>query len=202
MQPPEKVKNIEKKGKRGGKELKKEKKQPGTPTVPPAPLYYSHPVWFNGQCDPCHQSGRVFAFQTAAGTGATPKERIFYPGGGMPGQLKAAKERLCGGCHSDRTALRAIRDQLWLHNTTAKGECLACHDPHQSKYPSVLRKPAEKICLTCHSENGLAGLPLHPVTDRDCLGCHNPHLGKDRKLLKGDYPENRQRTDAAGTEQL
>jgi predicted CXXCH cytochrome family protein len=113
----------------------------------------------------------------------------------MPGELKSVADKLCSGCHVDKTALRAISDRLWLHNPTAKGECLACHDPHQSKFSGVLRKPAEQICQSCHSSASLAALPLHPVDGRPCLECHNPHMGRDRILLRKEYQEQKQPVD-------
>lgn len=110
----------------------------------------------------------------------------------MPGPLLAGKDKLCSSCHTDKTGLRAIKDQLWLHNPTAKGDCLACHDAHQSKYSGVLHKPADQICLPCHPADKLAGLPMHRQGNEPCLSCHNPHMGKDRRLLKLEYQEVKQ----------
>lgn len=162
------------------------------PQTPPKQQYYSHPVWLDGQCDACHQGKNLFVFQASKAGGTAPGQRVFFSGGGMPGPLKSASDKLCGGCHADKTALRAIRDQLWLHNPTAKGDCLACHDPHQSKFGGVLRKPAQQLCLECHHAASLAALPLHRYGDRPCLDCHNPHMGKDRMLLRQEYQEQKQ----------
>lgn len=162
---------------------------------PPQPQYYSHTVWLEGQCDACHQSKNLYTFQSTRPGGATPGQRVFFSGGGMPGELKSVADKLCSGCHIDKTALRAIRDRLWLHNPIAKGECLACHDPHQSKFSGVLHKPAEQICQTCHSSASLAALSLHPVDGRPCLECHNPHMGRDRILLRKVYQEQKQPVD-------
>lgn len=167
-------------------------KQLASPKVPQKPQYYSHPVWLEGQCDACHQGKNLFVFQTTKPGSAAPSQRVFYSGGGMPGQLKSTADKLCSGCHADKSGLRAIKDHLWLHNPTAKGNCLACHDPHQSTFSGVLRKPAEQICQTCHRAAFLAALPLHPVNDRPCLDCHNPHMGKDRMLLRREYQEQKQ----------
>lgn len=159
--------------------------------APPKQQYYSHPVWLDGQCDACHQGKNLFAFQTPK-TGGAPSQRVFFSGGGMPGPLNSPVEQLCSGCHSDKTGLRAIKDHLWLHNPTAKGQCLACHDPHQSKNSGVLRTPAGQICQSCHSQASLAALPMHGYDDRPCLDCHNPHMGKDRMLLRQEYQEQKQ----------
>lgn len=159
--------------------------------APPRQQYYSHPVWIDGQCDACHQGKNLFVFQTPR-TGGASGQRVFFSGGGMPGPLKGTADQLCSGCHSDKTAQRAISDHLWLHNPIAKGTCLACHDPHQSKHSGVLRKPAGEICQTCHREADLAALPLHRSDGRPCLDCHNPHMGKDRMLLRQEYQEQKQ----------
>lgn len=169
-----------------------ESKQQTSSKPPVKPQYYSHRVWLEGQCDACHQGSKLFLFQTPAATGTAQSERVFFAGGGMPGPLKSSADKLCSGCHVDKTGLRAIRDQLWLHNPTAKGDCLACHDPHQSKHSGVLRKPAEQICQPCHTDAALAALPTHRYNDRPCLACHNPHMGKDRNLLSKDYQEEKQ----------
>lgn len=160
--------------------------------APQKPQYYSHPVWLDGKCDACHQGKHLFVFQASKAGSSAPGQRVFFSGGGMPGPLKSSTDKLCSGCHADKTALRAIRDQLWLHNPTAKGDCLACHDPHQSKFSGVLRKPAQQICLDCHRAARLAALPLHRYDDQPCLDCHNPHMGKDRMLLRQEYQEQKQ----------
>jgi predicted CXXCH cytochrome family protein len=163
-----------------------------SPKPPQKPQYYSHPVWLEGQCDTCHQGKNLFVFQTPKAGGTPAGQRVFFSGGGMPGPLRGSVDKLCSGCHADKTGLRAIRDHLWLHNPTAKGNCLACHDPHQSKFSGVLRRPVEQLCQSCHSEAALAAMPLHRTDGRPCLDCHNPHMGKDRSMLRQEYQEQKQ----------
>ena len=107
----------------------------------------------------------------------------------MPGgKLTLAKNELCTQCHLDKTAKRALTDNLWLHNTTAKGDCLACHDPHQSNNEKTLRQPPSVLCLPYHQKGQFLATTVHQ-TGEECLSCHNPHMGIDRNLLKKEYKE-------------
>jgi len=162
--------------------------------APPKPQqqYYSHPLWKDGSCAACHQVNKLFNFTPGEVRGKRQAPAVFYAGGGMPGPLLSPKDKLCNGCHSDKAGLRAIKEKLWIHNTAAKGDCLACHDAHQSRLSGVLRKPADQLCRSCHPEAKLAGIPMHRQGSESCLSCHNPHLGKDQRLLSQDYREVKQ----------
>lgn len=162
--------------------------------VPPKPKqeYYSHPLWEDGSCTACHQVNKLLSFTPGTAGGKRKTAAVFYAGGGMPGPLLKPKDRLCNECHSDKAGLRAIRENLWIHNPAAKGDCLACHDAHQSRLGGVLRMPADQLCRSCHPEAKLAAIPMHSQEDEPCLSCHNPHLGKDRRLLSKEYREVKQ----------
>lgn len=161
------------------------KTTPGQKTAQVQNLY-SHPVWAAGACDPCHGSTGIFS---TPGVQKQP-QTVFKTGGGMPGELILPKTKLCTQCHRDKTPLRALTERLWLHNTTAKGDCLACHDPHQSKNKNTLRKPPVKICLSCHENGTFMATPAHQ-TGEDCLSCHTPHMGLNKNLLKNEYQEQK-----------
>jgi predicted CXXCH cytochrome family protein len=158
---------------------------PDTPApVAPQPLF-SHPVWASGTCTPCHESTGTFSTPGVKRSPAT----VFKTGGGMPGgKLTLAKNEICTQCHRDKTAKRALADNLWLHNTTAKGDCLACHDPHQSNNEKTLRQPPSILCLPCHKEGKFLATPVHQKGE-ECLSCHNPHMGIDKNLLTKEYKE-------------
>lgn len=175
-----------------GSRFSEASKAQSAPAEPEKPRYYSHPMWFEGQCDVCHEGSNLFTFQAPTAGSSAQSERVFFSGGGMPGALKMPANRLCGGCHVDKTGLRAIKDQLWLHNPTAKGDCLACHDAHQSKISGILRKPAQELCMSCHKQEALAAVSAHRLEDKPCLDCHTNHMGKDRNLLRKDYLEQGQ----------
>lgn len=171
--------------------------QDGQPPIVEVPRFYSHTVWAEGRCAACHEGTSLFVFQSGAAAGKNAANKVFHSGGGMPGALRQPKDKLCLACHRDKAGLRAIKDNLWLHNTTAKGACLTCHDAHQSSHRGVLRKPSDQICLTCHHTEKLKAIPMHREGNEPCLSCHNPHMGKDRHLLRADYQEVKQ---AAGRE--
>ena len=163
---------------------------PGPIAIPEKPikvtptLLFSHPVWQAGNCSPCHDSTSIF--KTPGLDGKSTK--VFDTGGGMPGKLILPKTKICIQCHTDKTTMRALTENLWLHNTTAKGDCLACHDPHQSKNKKTLRQPTVVLCLPCHKEGHYLTTPVHQ-TEEECLACHNPHMGINKNLLTKEYKE-------------
>ena len=159
------------------------------PIVPEAPRLFSHTVWAEGECSSCHEGSDTFGFTTVVKPGKSATSKIFYAGGGMPGKLLQPKEKICLPCHKDKSGLRAIKDQLWLHNPVARGDCLSCHDAHQGKYQGVLRKSPDQLCSSCHPQTKLAATAMHRDEKAPCLSCHNPHMGIDRSLLTKDYQE-------------
>ena len=62
--------------------------------------------------------------------------------------------------------------------------CSSCHDPHGTTNNADLRKPAQQMCLTCHSANGANGpravsveAHTHHKADSagsECIACHMP----------------------------
>ena len=94
--------------------------------------------------------------------------------------LIAPKRELCGVCHKD-----FIKGSN-VHGPVAVGDCLACHLPHNSQYPSLLKEDPDKICATCHQESRLA-TAMHDrflVKTISCGECHDPHAGDARYFLK------------------
>ncbi|MDD3813196.1 MAG: cytochrome c3 family protein [Desulfocapsaceae bacterium] len=169
-------------------EIKKQPPPPPTqipePTPPASTPLFSHPVWAAGRCSPCHESTGIFRTPGVKKTSTT----VFKTGGGMPAKLIKAKNEICTQCHKDKTPKRALAENLWLHNTTAKGDCLACHDPHQSKNEKTLRQPPSILCLPCHKQGQFLATPAHQKGE-ECLSCHNPHMGIDKNLLTKEYKE-------------
>ena len=81
-----------------------------------------------GQCEPCHRS-HGFAQNLV---------------------LVKPAEALCLDCHAD--ALKAPK-QPHQHPAFAKGDCLACHDPHATDRPHLVRddtpprtRPSSRTC--------------------------------------------------------
>lgn len=95
------------------------------------------------------------------------------------GLIKPPRE-LCQVCHTN-----FIQDD-YVHGPVAVGDCLACHLPHRSKYPALLKEPQETLCQSCHVEPRLAEAMHNRLADRQmaCDECHNPHFGGSSYFLK------------------
>jgi predicted CXXCH cytochrome family protein len=81
--------------------------------------------------------------------------------------------------------------------------CRNCHSPHFSKQKHLLERPAQELCLTCHSqaiqsaERTIASLTdeikdaqsLHaPMKEGDCSACHRAHGSPHPDLLETPLP--------------
>lgn len=94
--------------------------------------------------------------------------------------LVASKEDLCFRCHTN-----FIKGTM-VHGPVAVRDCLACHVPHDSSYPSLLKVERSQVCLSCHREKR-AALALHErVAERKmlCVDCHDPHFSNVQYFLK------------------
>ncbi|MDA3902313.1 MAG: cytochrome c3 family protein [Desulfuromusa sp.] len=94
--------------------------------------------------------------------------------------LISPKRELCVVCHID-----FIKGSN-VHGPVAVGDCLACHLPHSSQYPSLLKEDPDSVCAICHQESRLAAA-MHDrfvVKTISCGECHDPHAGDARYFLK------------------
>jgi len=112
------------------------------------------------------------------------------------------KKKLCNSCHTQSTKATPTVNSQFCYNCHAKddlaeelnhlpasnGECLQCHDPHSSQYPSLLIRPTSKLCFACHSAQDVDYQERHePLEDQSgCEKCHFPHGGKRSAFLKSD----------------
>ena len=116
----------------------------------------THPPYGDKKCDGCHDKTTNSGF------------------------VSATKNELCFVCHKDFIKGR------FVHGPVAVGECLACHEPHSSSYPSLLKVKRDVVCGTCHQERRQAA-SLHETAaghDIICVNCHDPHFGNVRFFLK------------------
>lgn len=122
-------------------------------------------------------------------------------------RLKADRRKdICLTCHTEK--------KEWVNNVKNKhgaifledGGCIACHDPHGTTRPKMLKAENTKdLCLRCHSkplkrqEDGkmLLDIGQHlmnnekwhgPIIDGECTGCHNPHGSNNHRMLKRPFP--------------
>lgn len=72
--------------------------------------------------------------------------------------------------------------------------CFDCHNPHSGRYTSMVYKPGNSLCLTCHRSNSPAGpfedsISGHTHHKPDspgslCIECHMPRIGKNAVALE------------------
>jgi len=94
--------------------------------------------------------------------------------------LVRPKNEVCFVCHSD--FVKGPR----VHGPVAVGGCLACHEPHEAPFPSLLKTGKSQICSKCHREKRLASDMHDKVNAKGllCIDCHDPHYGKTEFFLK------------------
>ncbi len=113
-----------------------------------------HPPFAGRACTLCHEIGRHMQ----------PREEI---------------AAVCKSCHADY-----FRGEVPGHFPTVSGECLACHDPHHTRQPHLVKEPVPDLCLECHDEPEDLSQPVHAVSGVErCTACHDPHFGES-PLLK------------------
>ncbi len=100
-------------------------------------------------------------------------------------QLKGdggAVSSLCFQCHESEMFTKEHR-----HGPVGSGDCIACHQPHASKNPSLLIAPQEKseLCFRCHQDRkeDFSMKHVHPPVVEDCGQCHDPHSSPARFQL-------------------
>ena len=121
-------------------------------------LVSAHTAFLDRRCAECHGDRASFGFTT---TGFSDLDA-----------------RVCAKCHA------GVEQAPHPHGPVAAGVCLACHDPHASRYPLLLVDTSPALCLSCHQHEleGSLATPIHADLSRDCLECHNGH-GSDRPYL-------------------
>ncbi|MBP1728844.1 MAG: cytochrome family protein [Deltaproteobacteria bacterium] len=96
------------------------------------------------------------------------------------GGLVAPRNELCFVCHTD------FVKGAYVHGPVAVGDCYACHLPHNSAFPSLLKTEAGAVCATCHREKRAAS-SLHDkaaAKQLGCLDCHDPHFSNAPFFLR------------------
>ncbi|WP_246163143.1 cytochrome c3 family protein [Oryzomonas sagensis] len=116
----------------------------------------SHKPYNEKQCDRCHDKTTESGF------------------------VVKSKNELCFVCHT------GFVKGSFVHGPIAVGDCLACHEPHSSSNPSLLKSPAGQVCNACHREKRQAsGLHENSAShDLICINCHDPHYGNVQYFLR------------------
>ncbi len=141
-------------------------------------LKFKHPT--KNKCEDCHKSN---------------KEK--HPEEGVKGfDLTKKLPDLCYDCHE------SVGKNKVLHKPATDGNCLFCHDPHQSNSPKLLVSNENDLCLKCHDkpisyenikivnikellkENNY----IHGAIDSGCTVCHSPHESDNTYRFKKHFP--------------
>lgn len=96
--------------------------------------------------------------------------------------LIAPPDKLCEMCHVDFVKGKGRH----IHGPVSVRDCLACHDPHSSGHPRLLKESVSDICTKCHHEERLAA-QMHKLVmknNMECVNCHDAHGGEKQYFLK------------------
>ncbi|OGU14687.1 MAG: cytochrome C [Geobacteraceae bacterium GWC2_53_11] len=120
----------------------------------------------NGECQSCHKpSGQKHP--------KFKKEAFLLTDKGKAG--------LCNECHERKDTKKHV------HPPVAAGDCLDCHDPHQSDSKFQLKAAGAELCYTCHEKSKLDRVVPHkPIAEGKCLSCHDPHQSDQKYMLKAE----------------
>ncbi len=97
-------------------------------------------------------------------------------------ELTAPKEELCFTCHEKSKAASQ-------HGPYSRGNCVLCHDPHQSEFDKQLRASGNSLCLECHRDRRLTDSRValfktsHELTDQEFQEI--PKIGLDPTQTMG-----------------
>lgn len=113
--------------------------------------------------------------------------------GKVKGLLKEPMLNLCGKCHPD--TIQRQEKSVAKHEPIKAGACSACHDPHSSNSPLLVKKASTiDLCATCHDWMKHSS---HPIGEKfkdprnknmsiNCLSCHRSHGTEYKKMIP--YP--------------
>lgn len=125
------------------------------PTVRQEVVRYSfHDPYASRECESCHSSKQALV-------------------------LIATKERLCATCHDG-----SMFEGHFVHGPVAAGQCGACHEPHKSRFPHLLKSEGSNVCVDCHDSTTVELETHSQQVGEDCLACHSPHSSSLAALLR------------------
>ncbi len=126
-------------------------------------------------------------YRSSPCTTCHPRDRSFFLGEDFD------RRGQCFSCHEHV----AFRDELagarLLHGPVALGECLVCHDPHESLHRGLLVAADPDLCLDCHQREAVLASGTHRGLDAaapTCLPCHDPHGGNQPFFIRERAPQS------------
>lgn len=96
--------------------------------------------------------------------------------------------RVCLDCHDLDEAMASA----FPHQPINDGDCIACHNPHVSRFAALLKDRPGILCGSCHPEAIAAAqqTQVHqPFAEGRCTECHQPHGGDFDNLLLAQTSE-------------
>src|SRR5512140_1348344 len=94
---------------------------------------------------------------------------------------QSPKDKPCVECH---TPEKIGLTRRWIHAPLRNGSCAACHDPHGSTAPHLLKAQGAAACLGCHDRSKFERKKIHPVlASKGCGACHDAHASDIKGLL-------------------
>jgi predicted CXXCH cytochrome family protein len=93
-------------------------------------------------------------------------------------------EKKCVTCHQ-----MAKPQDKFVHGPVAAGECLACHAPHGTEEPQLVRVFGPELCERCHVDMKATLAEkrfTHDPVKEDCATCHNPHASPSKYQIRTD----------------
>ncbi len=106
-----------------------------------------------------------------------PQKKTKHPNNLLISLVQQGSE-LCSMCHEPKNVKKTI------HAPIMGGDCISCHNPHQSSETRLLREKRPQLCFQCHDESIIKNKSVHsPVKEGKCNVCHDPHQSDLPKLL-------------------
>lgn len=115
------------------------------------------------------------------------------------GKLDKPVPVLCYSCHDDYT-----EQGIYVHAPIRVGDCLFCHESHESLNPFLLKNSIPDLCFKCHDRKAVVLIEKHDDPKYgSCSSCHASHVTSNRYLLKGgDRPPNSSAENMKSTSEI
>nr|MBF0221221.1 SPOR domain-containing protein [Desulfobulbaceae bacterium] len=127
---------------------------------------YAHMPAQSAKCLACHQQ----------------IQQLHPAENGSSFKLVTEGQELCGQCHQFEKIGTIV------HSPFEEGNCLSCHNPHSSQFPSLAKVAStnqQDLCFECHDKALINKKMLHgPVGLGVCTFCHSPHFSEIESLLR------------------
>ncbi|HWR97243.1 MAG TPA: cytochrome c3 family protein [Candidatus Methanoperedens sp.] len=101
----------------------------------------------------------------------------------QPALLVRPATSLCTDCHSEALPPAGTPAALQPHTMIPQGRCGACHEPHSSANPRMLRQPAGRLCQGCHEGKTRSFHESKGFSIYVCAKCHDLHRPTQPHLI-------------------